>query len=324
VRQTLKPAGAPELRRALTPLRNIQWRDAGETGDGSYTLTGHAAVYEQETVLLDVGWWRLREVVARGAFTGVLSRRPDVHLVLGHDMTRAIARTGVHGIGGLELSEDEVGLRVFARLDPVDPDVVSLAAKMNRGVVDQMSFAFTIGEAKYDLEIDRDGNEDELRTILEVADLFDVSVVAQGAYAQTDAALRGRLRLDRSLRRRAQKRADVESVGVLADMYELGQQFLDDETEPADEEDRAAMQEILGQLETLIEAEAGEEEPAGEEEGRQPSAGATRTRRAGSPAGAETVAPAEPAGGVPTRSRRAEEIRQKRAAAPTHLLKENR
>lgn len=178
-----------EIRNALVRFRDVEFRDASGTGDGSYTLTGYAAVYEQETILYDGSWWRLREVIAPGAFDNVLATDPDVHLNIGHDMTRAIARTGVDGVGGLELSSDDEGLRVFARLDPADPDVVSLAAKMNRGIVDQMSFAFTIARAQYDSTVDEDDFEDELRTILEIGQLYDTAVCAQGAYPQTSAEL---------------------------------------------------------------------------------------------------------------------------------------
>ena len=185
-----RTAGPIEARHALVQFRDVEFRDAQGTGDGSYTLTGYAAVYGVETVLYDGSWWRFREVIAPEAFVPVLGRTPDVHLNIGHDMTRAIARTGIDGVGGLELASDDQGLRVFARLDPADPDVVSLAAKMNRGIVDQMSFAFTIARAKYESEIDEEADfEDELRTILEIGELYDTAVCAQGAYSQTSAEL---------------------------------------------------------------------------------------------------------------------------------------
>src|SRR5437879_3013349 len=100
-----KPA-LPELRIAVVPFRAVEFRDATQTGDGSYTIKGHAAVFDQETVLYDGGWWRLREVIEPGAFGPVLGRNPLVHLNIGHDMNRSIAATQIDGIGGLELSED--------------------------------------------------------------------------------------------------------------------------------------------------------------------------------------------------------------------------
>lgn len=175
------------------PLVGAEWRDATGTGDGSYTLTGYAAVYDTATTLYDGRSFRMDELISRGAFTRVLGEQPDVHLVVNHDMSRAVARTGVSGIGGLELREDATGLRVFARLDPADPDVQALASKMRRGVVDQMSFAFTVAADSVTTVEDASGKQCETRTILEIGKLFDVSVCAQGAYPQTTASIRSRI-----------------------------------------------------------------------------------------------------------------------------------
>lgn len=185
------PAATPELRYAVLPITGLELRGQDQTGDGSFTLTGYAAVTEQETTLYDGRFWRLREVIARGAFGPVLSRMDtDVHLNVGHDMTRAIARTGVDGVGRLELTEDDTGLRMWARLDPSDPDVAALIPKMRNGIIDQASFAFTVSRDETTLTESEDGKEDELRRILEVGELYDVTVVARGAYPQTSAAIR--------------------------------------------------------------------------------------------------------------------------------------
>jgi HK97 family phage prohead protease len=188
----ITPAVVPELRHALVQVCDLEMRDATSTGDGSFTVTGHAAVFNQETTLYDGSWFRLREKIAPTAFDDVLSRNPDVHLNIGHDMTRAIARTGrsANQIGGLELSVDKRGLRFFARVDPEDPDVVALQRKMRHGIIDQASFAFTVGEDERSVATGDDGFEDELRVIRSVKELYDVTVVAQGAYAQTNSNIR--------------------------------------------------------------------------------------------------------------------------------------
>jgi HK97 family phage prohead protease len=199
------PASAPELRTAVFPLQGLEWRDASGTGDGSYTLTGHAAVFGVETELYRGATWSWREVIEPGAFTAVLATNPDVHLNLGHDMNRSIARTNRSGVGGLELAEDEIGLRVFARLDPADPDVQALAAKMSRGIVDQMSFCFRVGSMTTESGV-ADGVAFEVDHIIEVSDLYDVCACAQAAYPQTDASLRG---LQAALRR-----AGIDPAGI--------------------------------------------------------------------------------------------------------------
>ncbi len=107
-------------------------------------------------------------------------------------MTKAIARTGISGIGGLELRSDAHGLRVYARLNSHDPDVQSLAAKMDLRIMDQMSFSFRVSASgqKYETATDEHGHETELRIITEIAELFDVCICARGSYDQTSASLR--------------------------------------------------------------------------------------------------------------------------------------
>lgn len=176
------------------PFRDIEWRFS-DSGDGSRILAGYAAVYEQETTLYAGGRYTLKERIVTGAFNNVLAKNPDVHLNIQHDMSRAIARTGVSGVGGLELKSDNHGLRVYARLSKHDPDVQSLAAKMDLKIMDQMSFAFRLmpDGSEWHTTVDENGHETETRIINEVAELYDVCVCAKGAYETTDAALRSLL-----------------------------------------------------------------------------------------------------------------------------------
>ena len=191
------------LRLAVTPIRRVTMRDASGTGDGAWTIEGYFAVFEQETVLFDLaGWWRVREEIARDAFTRavvnersvidrVRSGEELVHLNHGHDMKTAVASSKVRGIGSLELDADFHGLRGFARVDPEDPDAKALAVKMGRGVIDQGSFAFTIAdEERVEVNELEDGTIDELWRITEIGHLYDVCVCAQGAYPQTETYLR--------------------------------------------------------------------------------------------------------------------------------------
>ncbi|MBT9156751.1 MAG: hypothetical protein DDT37_01739 [Firmicutes bacterium] len=187
----LKAAFAPEQRTVTVPLGDLEWRES-QSGDGSRILTGYAAVYEREATLYAGDRYSLKEKLAYGAFTKVLATSPDVHLNVGHDMTKAIARTGIQGIGGLELKSDIHGLRVYARVSPKDPDVQALAAKMDLGIMDQMSFSFRVlpSGQKYEIATDEHGHETELRIIHEIDTLYDVCICAKGTYTQTEASLR--------------------------------------------------------------------------------------------------------------------------------------
>lgn len=186
------------LRRVLiAPMTSVEVRDATGNHDGAWSMSGYAAVFNQETTLYDGAYHRMREMIAPGAFARVLTEDPTVHLNFGHDMQTAIASTrvrrdggGALPVGGLELAEDEHGLRFFARVSATDPDAIRLAEKMRIGVVNQASFAFTIRREDSLATTTEDGREDSLFTIREVGDLYDVCACAQGAYPQTEAHIR--------------------------------------------------------------------------------------------------------------------------------------
>lgn len=189
---TTMPAQGSELRAAFAAIHDLEVRAPGQGtgGDGYYTVEGYAAVYDQETTLWSSRTFTMTERIRQGAFARVLSENPDVHMVVNHDMSRAVARTRVSGVGGLRLFDDARGLRFVAQLDEADPDVIALAAKMRRGIVDQASFAFTVARDETTEIDDEDGGCVAVREIVEIGELFDVSVVAQGAYPQTEASLR--------------------------------------------------------------------------------------------------------------------------------------
>lgn len=189
------------LRVVLAPIQGVEVRgDAGGTGDGSLTIQGYAAVFEQETTLWDGRWYQMDEEIARDAFKDVLGRVANgdelVHLNYVHDMASAVAASDVRAdgslpIGGLELSADEHGLRFFARVDPDDPDAQRMAVKMKRGVVKQASFAFTIAsEELVEAKETDDGKSYEKWRITEIGHLYDVCACPQGAYAQTEVGVR--------------------------------------------------------------------------------------------------------------------------------------
>lgn len=157
----------------------LEVRESGASPD-EITVQGHAAVFDN--LSHDLGGFRER--IAPGAFNDVLAAQPDVHLVIGHDMTMPLARTAN---GTLELLEDEQGLRIWARVNTQLSYAKDLAEQLRTGLVDQMSFAFTVAEDGDEWVKDDSGAI--MRTVRKVAGLYDVSVVAQGAYPQTNVAL---------------------------------------------------------------------------------------------------------------------------------------
>lgn len=153
-------------------------RAVGRPGDRR--ITGYAAVFDQPS--LDLGGFR--EVIHPGAFRNSLASGADVRALINHDPSLVIGRIKS---GTLEVAEDPIGLRIAIRV----PDTAAardLLVSMDRGDVDQMSFAFDAVRDRWDRD---DGGP--VRHLLE-ARLHDVSVVTFPAYPQTSAEARAAAR----------------------------------------------------------------------------------------------------------------------------------
>jgi HK97 family phage prohead protease len=171
----------PVLRHTFA-LDHVEWRQAENGRSEDFTLRGHAAVFNKLSE--DLGGFR--EILEPGAFRAALRKNPDVRLLFNHDPNYVMARTAS---GTLELREDQAGLHVWARVAPL-AWVADLRASMQRGDIDQMSFAFTLRDEGDDWAVTEDGTV--VRTIRgDGVDLLaDVSVVTYPAYPQTDAGMR--------------------------------------------------------------------------------------------------------------------------------------
>lgn len=177
---TVKPASVPELQPArehrTLPLEDVTWRESG-AGAGELIVRGHAAVFNRSS--LDLGGFTER--IAPGAFTKALDANPDVHALWDHDTKLVLARTKNKT---LDLREDPVGLHFYAKV--ADTSYArDLRILMERGDVDQASFAFTVARDEWTI----DDKEQVTRTIHEVEQLYDVTVTAQGAYPHTDTSV---------------------------------------------------------------------------------------------------------------------------------------
>lgn len=177
----LEPTAGSVLRRALTvPFTDVEWRESGNGSD--FTVQGHAAVFN--SLSDDLGGFR--ELIEPGAFRAALRKQPDVRLLHNHDPNYVMARTAS---GTLELREDATGLHVWAKVAPLTW-VMDLRESMQRGDIDQMSFAFTLSEGGDDWAVTEDGQI--VRTIRAdgVDELYDVSIVTYPAYRATDVSMR--------------------------------------------------------------------------------------------------------------------------------------
>jgi HK97 family phage prohead protease len=165
------------------PLSIEKFENSGREGGGKF-LRGHAAVFNRKSH--DLGGFRTE--IAPNAFAGVLDQNPDVHLVWDHDTRYVLARTTNKT---LELREDPYGLHVWASLAPTSY-ADDLAVLMERGDVDQMSFACDIGSDSW-TQVGEGDDAEITRTINSVSGLYDVTVCAQGAFPQTNSALQADL-----------------------------------------------------------------------------------------------------------------------------------
>jgi HK97 family phage prohead protease len=153
----------------------VEVRFVREEGKAPH-VEGYAAVFDQ------VAGEMFREVIRKGAFANCLKDNPDVRLLINHEGL-PLARTKS---GTLTLKEDDKGLFFSADLDASDPDVLALLPKLNRGDVDQCSFAFQTINDNWRIV---DGVD--TRELLEV-DLSDVSIVTFPWYDTTEVGLRSK------------------------------------------------------------------------------------------------------------------------------------
>ena len=137
-------------------------------------LEGYAIVFDQETLIGDKDKGFI-ESIDRNALKN--ANMKDVPMKYNHDDSfLIIARTRNNS---LRLTVDDIGLKVRAEL--IDTDSNKDIYKMVKaGLLDKMSFAFTVSSQK----IDRSGDIPK-RTITGIDRLYDVSIVDLPAYDQT-------------------------------------------------------------------------------------------------------------------------------------------
>ena len=182
ISENIEPGGEVNSRSKVKEIERrtftVQDVEARQADDGTMRLRGYAAVFNDASVPLP-----FKETIAPGAFRKTLSETPDVRLLINHEGL-PLARTKN---GTLTLTEDDRGLF----MDAVIADTTEgrdLYKLVERGDVDQMSFAFRVIRQKW--------NEDRsTRTLTEVslAD-GDVSVVTYPAYPTTTVEAREALR----------------------------------------------------------------------------------------------------------------------------------
>jgi hypothetical protein len=155
-------------------LEDVEIRDSG-AGQDFYTLRGHAAVFN--SLSHDLGGFK--EILAPGSMVDAI-KNSRVHLLFNHDANYPLASTDS---GTLELREDDLGLHVWARIPKELSYANDLRVLMQTGIARDMSFAFSLPEDGTGESWTRSADGENLRTITQVGELYDVSAVVRGAYS---------------------------------------------------------------------------------------------------------------------------------------------
>jgi HK97 family phage prohead protease len=166
--QAQRLLGVPEWR----GIDDYEVRKAGD----EFVVRGYASLFDSPYPVAG-GPERggFTETVDKAAFDVTLRSKPDVHFLINHEGV-TLARTKS---GTLTLSTDNKGLLSEARIDRRDPMGQALEIKMERGDLDEMSFAFRTMRDEWDDDYTE-------RRLLEVnIDKGDVSVVNNGANDKT-------------------------------------------------------------------------------------------------------------------------------------------
>jgi HK97 family phage prohead protease len=167
----------------------VQPVEIRKDGEGATTgLAGYASVTDSGYTIRDM-FGDYEEIIRPGAFAKTLSERDDVRLLLNHEgLPLARTKSGTLTLREItDPAEDpqgkgQTGLWTEADLDPRSSLATDVKLAMERGDLDEMSFAFQVVRQEWSPDYTQ-------RDILEVK-LFDVSVVTYPANPATSVGLR--------------------------------------------------------------------------------------------------------------------------------------
>lgn len=166
--------------------------------EDSYIVEGYATTFEPYVLFTDEAGTNYSEQIDQKAFDG--ADMSDVIFLYNHE-GRVFARQKNNS---LELNVDDHGLKVRADLGKTEGGR-QLYEEIKAGLIDQMSFAFTVDADAYD-------KKTHTRTIQRIRKLYDVSAVSIPANPGTEISARswfdGVIEQERAERLEAEKRAE--------------------------------------------------------------------------------------------------------------------
>lgn len=183
--------------KAMKEMRISELRALQEEND-EMIIEGYAVVFETEA---DLGW--CKEVISRDAFNDC--NMSDCVFKYNHnDNCLILARTRNKS---LDLLVDSKGLKIRATL--IDTTQNRDIYKMIKaGLLDKMSFAFSVRKQEWDYEND-------IRRITDIGQLFDVSVVDIPAYNDTEIYARSKEKYQNEKDRYIKEKTEKEKLKLL-------------------------------------------------------------------------------------------------------------
>lgn len=165
--------------------RSIELRAAEQGEEKNYIVDGYATTFDSPYELYRDGKYVIMEQVDRHAFDDAYT--DDVIFQYDHaGMVYARTRNGT-----LKLEDNDHGLKVTADLSSTEASR-GIWDAINTGLIDRMSFAFTVTGDAYEEEEQDNGNIIVLRTIKKIGRLYDVSAVSFPANEQTSISARSK------------------------------------------------------------------------------------------------------------------------------------
>lgn len=158
-------------------------------------VEGYAAVFDTPNVMFECDGIQYKEVIDRSAFGS--TQMSDVVMNYNHG-GKPVARTKN---STLNLTVDDYGLKVHADLSS-SRESRELFEEIKAGLIDKMSFAFTVNEEAYN-------QETHTRRITGIKRLYDVAAVDIPAYDSTSIMARSFFEVEAE-RERAEARNALE------------------------------------------------------------------------------------------------------------------
>lgn len=169
----------------IRSLNTFEVRQIGEGEEKQTHIQGYALLFD--TMSENLGF---REIISRGALDDC--DFSDVIFCFNHDRDKIIARNSKkEGPGTLSLTVDEKGL--FFDAIPTNTSYArDLITNMESGILGKCSFRFVMDwsdEESQHWDWDDGERGFDLRTINKIAEISDVSIVTNPAYADTSSTI---------------------------------------------------------------------------------------------------------------------------------------